>query len=79
VELRGDETRLLLHEGGIRRPGFLKSVGLLGLDREGVDQDYRADLFLLHLLKERYMPIHLDQLWHNPFPGRLYFTQPYTY
>jgi hypothetical protein len=41
----------------------LELVGLLGLDREGVDEDHRAEL-LLHLLKERDVPIHLDQLRH---------------
>jgi hypothetical protein len=63
VKLRGDEAGLLFHERGIRRPGLEQLVGLLGLYREGVDQDHRADL-LLHLLKERHMPIHLDQLRH---------------
>src|SRR5687767_13153935 len=63
VKLRGDETGLLLHEGGIRGPGFLELVCLLGLDGEGVDEDHRADLFL-HLFEERYVPIHLNQLRH---------------
>jgi hypothetical protein len=59
VKLRGDEAGLLLHERGIRRPGFLELVGLFGFDRESVDEDHRADL-LLHLRKERDVPIHLD-------------------
>jgi len=60
VKLRGDEAGLLLHEGGIRGPGILELVGLLGLDGKRVDQDHRADLLLLHLLEERHMPIHFD-------------------
>jgi hypothetical protein len=70
VELRGDEAGLPLHESGVRRPGLLQSVRLLGLDREGVDEYHRAYLLLLHLLEERDVPVHLDQLRHIlPPPG----------
>jgi hypothetical protein len=60
VKLCGDEAGLLLHEGGIRGPGILELLCLLGFDRKGVDQNYRADLLLLHLFEERHMPIHFD-------------------